>query len=125
MQALPFRERELRPAARFPEDIEKPLFEPGTYGLAPRILHFSGHGDAGGGSGALCFEKEDGTPHFPTPEAFIKTLRGVLDARPSLASACYKLQVTSYKLQVTSYKLQLMLRDFGAVPICLMMASTP
>ena len=71
--AIPRRLREIRPAARFPVDIEPVLRQ-----LTPRIVQFSGHGDAvkrGAYAGALAFELADGTIQLPDPQSFVDLLR--------------------------------------------------
>ena len=74
MQAtIPRRLREIRPAAQFPNDIEPTLRQ-----LTPRIIQFSGHGDAvkrGAYAGALAFELKDGTIQLPDPQSFVDLLR--------------------------------------------------
>jgi hypothetical protein len=83
--AIPFRERELRPAARF-EDIEEVIRgRRHSFGLSPRILHFSGHafgeeGAAGEGNRtALWFLRPDGSPEPLEAERLIKMLRRAIE----------------------------------------------
>jgi hypothetical protein len=69
---IPRRLREIRPAARFPEDIAEVVQQ-----ISPRVIMFSGHGDAvrkGLFAGALAFEVADGTIQLPDPAAFIGLL---------------------------------------------------
>ena len=71
-EAIPHRLRDIRPAACFPADIKKAVQE-----LSPRVLQFSGHGDAlrrGPMAGALAFEMADGTIQLPDPDDFIELL---------------------------------------------------
>lgn len=70
--AIPRTMREIRPAARFPADVEPVLRQ-----LTPRIIQFSGHGDAvkrGAYAGALAFEL-NGTIQLPNPQSFVDLLR--------------------------------------------------
>ena len=68
--------REIRPAARFPDDIEEIV----KY-VRPRVIQFSGHGDIvktdnqerGLFTGALAFEV-DGELQLPNPQKFIELL---------------------------------------------------
>ena len=63
IEAIPRRLREIRPAARFPDDIKQVVRE-----LSPRLLQFSGHGDAvrrGALAGALAFELPNGQLQLP------------------------------------------------------------
>lgn len=76
-EGVPRRLREIRPAARFPDDIIDVL-----RAISPRVVQFSGHGDAvtrGLFSGALAFDLGDGTIDLPDPRLFIKLL-----AQPSM-----------------------------------------
>ena len=71
-EGIPRRFREIRPAARFPEDLEEIIKH-----VSPRVLQFSGHGDAirhGVFAGALAFEVGDGTIQLPAPHLFIRLL---------------------------------------------------
>eukprot|EP00327_Prymnesium_parvum_P033079 CAMPEP_0195599388 /NCGR_PEP_ID=MMETSP0815-20121206/4007_1 /TAXON_ID=97485 /ORGANISM="Prymnesium parvum, Strain Texoma1" /LENGTH=1645 /DNA_ID=CAMNT_0040738823 /DNA_START=358 /DNA_END=5295 /DNA_ORIENTATION=+ len=71
--AIPRTLREIRPAARFPTDIEPVLRQ-----LKPRIIQFSGHGNAvkrGAYAGALAFELPNGTIQLPSPQSFVDLLR--------------------------------------------------
>jgi len=73
---IPRRLREIRPAARFPDDIEEIV-----KGVRPRVIQFSGHGDIvkkdnatrGLFTGALAFEV-DGELQLPDPKLFIDLL---------------------------------------------------
>jgi hypothetical protein len=70
--SIPRRLREIRPAARFPEDIQQVIRE-----CQPQILQFSGHGDAvkqGAFAGALAFQHADGLIQLPSPDDFIALL---------------------------------------------------
>jgi len=71
-QAIPRKLREIRPAARFPIDVEPVLRQ-----LTPRIIQFSGHGDAvarGAYAGALAFEMPNGMIQLPDPQSFVELL---------------------------------------------------
>ena len=71
-ESIPRKLREIRPAAQFPADIEHALKE-----HSPRVLQFSGHGDAvkrGAFAGALAFELADGTLAPADPIDFIALL---------------------------------------------------
>lgn len=84
-ESIPNGQHCLRPAARFPKDIVAPLREPKNK-VAPRVIHFAGHGDAGhsnpalGEPGALCFQNEDGTMHLPSPQDFVSLLQSLYDS---------------------------------------------
>ena len=72
IESVPRRLREIRPAARFPDDIKQVIRE-----CQPQILQFSGHGDAvrkGTLAGALAFQMGDGQIQLPSPDDFISLL---------------------------------------------------
>ena len=76
---LPRDEYLVLPATRFPEDVKNALYNETMAGISPRILHFSGHGDARQQQGCLLFENEDGTMHLPTADEFIAVLKDAHD----------------------------------------------
>mmetsp|Transcript_34240 Transcript_34240/g.46115 ORF Transcript_34240/g.46115 Transcript_34240/m.46115 type:complete len:244 (+) Transcript_34240:4209-4940(+) len=93
--ALPWGERELYTAARFPQDLLTALGkgDSGTHGLCPRILHISGHTHAfsrrvdpldGVCTPGLLVEDEDGKATILTADRFIPTLRESLAMCPRI-----------------------------------------
>jgi hypothetical protein len=72
-EAVPADRQDIRPAARFPSDVARALLA-----TRPRILQFSGHGDAvlsGPCAGALAFDLDGGGLNLPDPADFILLLQ--------------------------------------------------
>jgi len=80
--SLPPGERELRPAARFPDDLLKPLGrgDLNVTGVSPRVMHFGGHGVNNG----ILMEDNEGRRYIPTAEEFIATLRECRQVCPGI-----------------------------------------
>jgi len=89
-EAIPHMQREIRPAATFPDDVAHVARE-----LSPRVIQFSGHGNAvraGAYAGALAFER-GGTLQPVPPDELIRLLReDCPDLQAVLLHGCHTLR---------------------------------
>lgn len=84
---IPRRMRELKPAARFPQDIAA-----ATRQASPRVITFSGHGlQTPDGTRRLAFEMEDGTIALPPPAMLVQLLRHMPRLECVFLNACHTL----------------------------------
>lgn len=100
--AVPPREREIVPAARWPQDVLRALGS-GERRLSPRIFHVSSHGvrkDAwwhASTSGTLLFHRRDGGAALPKREEVVDVLRQCGDGLELLfLNACASVDLAQY-----------------------------
>ena len=95
--ALPANQQEVCAAVQWPRDVRRALRR-----AAPRVLQFSGHGDAvlrGPLAGALAFQHADGTVHTPDPGGFIALLR------PDVCPRLQALLLNGCKTHILAHKI--------------------
>ena len=95
--ALPANQQEVCAAVQWPRDVRRALRR-----AAPRVLQFSGHGDAvlrGPLAGALAFQHSDGTVHTPDPGGFIALLR------PDVCPRLQALLLNGCKTHILAHKI--------------------